>query len=148
MSEKIGLVLADVSIVSQSSIIDPNRKKTIKLAEETLVDPLPADSTLIPASLDSGVIVNKYSSEGISDKKEEIDEGAASTGMPADATIITDKAFFHSEPDVTFKTTKYLIRDNTFKVISQTSDFYYVEFTNDQAVVTRGWILKSETSVK
>ena len=145
---RIRLVLSEVSIISRTVNMDPMRKKTIKLADEIVETPAPApviDSTAMSISSDSGMNVN------VDESQQKLDQDGQDTttpSTPTEATIVVDNAFFHSEPDLSSKTTKFLIRDDIFKIINQTSEFYYAEFTNDQTVVTRGWILKSEASVK
>lgn len=54
--------------------------------------------------------------------------------------VVTDKAYFHNEPDQSTKRRGYLVNGERFTGVRIENDFVYTLFTNAKGIETRGWI--------
>jgi len=62
-----------------------------------------------------------------------------------DAMVSFDSTFFYSQPDKKSKHRRvYLVKGDRAEVISETTNFVYVYFTNKQAKSTMGFLLKKD----
>lgn len=60
--------------------------------------------------------------------------------------VISDKAYFYSQPDYNYIKKAYLVRGEKFVSTIINNGFVYVDFTNSNNVKTLGWIKLSEVS--
>ncbi len=54
--------------------------------------------------------------------------------------VVTDKAYFHNEPDQSTKRRGYLVNGERFTGVRIENDFVYTLFTNAKGIETSGWI--------
>lgn len=59
-------------------------------------------------------------------------------------TVISDKAFFHSTPNIKNKKNSYLVYGEKIYGIANSKYFIYVEYENSKRLKTNGWILKDD----
>jgi hypothetical protein len=60
-------------------------------------------------------------------------------------TVTTDRAYFHSTPNVVSKRNAYIVRGQGGTFTKIENNFGYLRFTNDKGVVTEGWLQVSDT---
>lgn len=66
-------------------------------------------------------------------------------GVFGSAEAISDRAYFYKQDDIRTKTKAYMVKGEKADYTRDTGgDFIYVEFTNPQGIVTKGWMLKSD----
>ncbi len=73
-------------------------------------------------------------------------EPAAAEGMIVKsgiATVNVERAYFYKEDKIT-RRKAYLLRNEVARFSDGDNDFIFVSFTNDQGVVTEGWMLRSD----
>ncbi|KLT70495.1 SH3 domain-containing protein [Flavobacterium sp. ABG] len=58
--------------------------------------------------------------------------------------VISQKAHFHSAPDIYNQNKAYLVYGEIITAIAYSQYFVYIEFTNANRIKTIGWILKSD----
>lgn len=58
--------------------------------------------------------------------------------------VVSNKAYFHSTPDVKNKKNAYLIYGEEVYGIAESKYFIYIEFINSTGIKTVGWILKDD----
>lgn len=59
------------------------------------------------------------------------------------ASVVTDRAYFYSEPNSKTKRKAFLIQGDTIFPLKETENFVYVEYSNENGIITKGWILKN-----
>lgn len=88
--------------------------------------------------------LENYLAESDNDKYGTYDQIADNFGSYQVNGVVTDRAYFHEEPDLTTKKKSYLTDIDNFKVEKINRDFGYVEFTNSKGNVTKGWLNMEE----
>lgn len=58
--------------------------------------------------------------------------------------VISNKAYFHSTPDIKNKKSAYLVYGEEIYGIAESKYFVYAEFINSSGIKTIGWILKDD----
>ena len=58
--------------------------------------------------------------------------------------VISNKAFFYSEPQEATKKTSYLIKGNKVNIKNSKGEFGYGEYQNTQGKITKGWLKLSD----
>lgn len=61
-------------------------------------------------------------------------------------SVVTQRAYFYSQPDVNSKRSAYLIYGEVVEAVSEKQGFVFVNFTNAQRKKTSGWLMKSNLS--
>ncbi|MEC5157254.1 hypothetical protein [Chryseobacterium sp. MP_3.2] len=59
-------------------------------------------------------------------------------------TVISNKTYFHSTPDIKNEKTAYLVYGEKIYGIAESKYFVYTEFVNSSGIKTVGWILKDD----
>jgi hypothetical protein len=59
-------------------------------------------------------------------------------------TVIVNKSYFHSEPNLSYRRKGYLVNGDVGTFTEINNGFAFVKFTNSVGVVTTGWVLLSD----
>lgn len=58
--------------------------------------------------------------------------------------VNTDKAYFYSQPNFSYKKSAYLIYGESVTALKEQNGFIYINFENSKGTRTSGWVLKSD----
>jgi hypothetical protein len=94
-----------------------------------------ADSTAAAVEYD-------YYDEPLNSSEYDLDDEPDGTFM-----VLTDKAYFHSSPNLANRRKAYLIRGEIGTFTDFENNFGYLRFTNARGVVTEGWISLSDVQL-
>ncbi len=84
------------------------------------------------------------------EKNVRTNQAAQTNPSTSEKTILitSKKAYFYNEPNKQTKRKGYLIYGDQITYSTVNNGFAYIEFTNEQGVTTKGWILLSNTQDK